>query len=323
MGDSKMRLLGVVGVSLLHLACGATPDEGAAEAIAPASGASVVDEGGNEIVLRDAFADGGVLTAVKSPEGVLSFAVSAPIGSDAERLLQVAYASSSLADVYLALHEDTATVPAAITTLSDELEASKLAAEEARLLAGPSDDVVVDEPDAAGVVASGAAVDKDQNGFMTGYCRNFTEGNINYRPGDHCTFYYSAQKVCNVYIYNWVYHPASDPYKCSMGFGQQYCPWSESVNSGSCAPYGSMSSNGTLMDRAYGWNANAQTATMSIWGGNPAAKNTWKPTVPPYTVSWVQWGGTYTYAQGQITLPAGLYGELGLTAHAATYAVPK
>jgi hypothetical protein len=315
----KLRLFGMLGVSVLHLACGAGPEEGAA-AGGETSDASLVDDDGNRVVLRDAFADGGMLTAVKSPEGVVSFSVTAPIGSDAERLLQAAYASSTLADVYLVLHEEAAKVPAAVVGLSDELEASKLAAEQARLLAGPSDDVVVDEPEAAGAVASGAASDKDQNGFMTGYCRNFTEGNINYRPADHCTFYYSAQKVCNVYIYNWVYHPASDPQKCSLGYGVQYCPWSELVNSGSCAPMGSMSSNGTLIDRAYGWNANGLTATMSIWGGSPAAQNTWKPTIPPYTVSWVQWGGTYKYAQGQITLPAGLYGELGLTAHAASYA---
>lgn len=74
-------------------------------------------------------------------------------------------------------------------------------------------------------------------------------------------------------------------------------------------------------DRITAWNATPWTATMSLLGETDSdpSPNTWRPTVPPYTVNWFMWGGTYHYARARATLPSGKKGELGMALH---YAVP-
>jgi hypothetical protein len=68
---------------------------------------------------------------------------------------------------------------------------------------------------------------------------------------------------------------------------------------------GWVNSNGQLMGHSYGWNRTGWTATMSL------SASTWKPTIPPYWVTWIQWGGYYQNAASMISLPAGNIGELG------------
>jgi hypothetical protein len=70
-----------------------------------------------------------------------------------------------------------------------------------------------------------------------------------------------------------------------------------------------LNSTGYFTDRSYGWNRTQWTATMAH------SVNTWKPTIPPYTVMWVEWGGVYTGAAAKLSLPTGKMGEVGITAH--------
>jgi hypothetical protein len=63
------------------------------------------------------------------------------------------------------------------------------------------------------------------------------------------------------------------------------------------------------MDRSFGWNETAYTATHSL------SASTWKPTIPPYTFYYTEWGGVYDKARATIKLPSGKYGPLGITAH--------
>jgi hypothetical protein len=77
----------------------------------------------------------------------------------------------------------------------------------------------------------------------------------------------------------------------------------------------------TTGDRITAWNVTPWTLTMSLLGEHDydPSPNTWKPTVPPYWVTWFTWGGTYHYARARETLPVGKKGELGIALH---YAVP-
>jgi hypothetical protein len=81
-----------------------------------------------------------------------------------------------------------------------------------------------------------------------------------------------------------------------------------------------VNSDGYYPDRVYAWNSTAWTATMSLASGSPfyPSPNSWKPTIAPYGVGWIQWGGTYSGAVAMMALPSGKYGELGLTDHYAT-----
>lgn len=81
-----------------------------------------------------------------------------------------------------------------------------------------------------------------------------------------------------------------------------------------------VNSDGYYPDRVYAWNQTAWTATMSLASGSPfyPSPNSWKPTIAPYGVGWIQWGGTYSGAVAMMALPSGKYGELGLTDHYAT-----
>jgi hypothetical protein len=70
-------------------------------------------------------------------------------------------------------------------------------------------------------------------------------------------------------------------------------------------------------DRVYGWNKTPETATLSIWNRNYVSQpNTWRPTLPPYSVAWFQWGGSYSGAWVIIMLPYQKLGELGVSDHA-------
>lgn len=76
-------------------------------------------------------------------------------------------------------------------------------------------------------------------------------------------------------------------------------------------------SDGSYIDRVYAWNKTPWTATMSLASGSPfiPSPNAWRPTIAPYGVGWIQWGGTYSAAVAMIGLPSGKTGELGLTDH--------
>jgi hypothetical protein len=79
-------------------------------------------------------------------------------------------------------------------------------------------------------------------------------------------------------------------------------------------------SDGFNIDRVYAWNKTPWTATMSLASGSPfvPSPNSWKPTIAPYGVGWIQWGGTYSGAVAMIALPSAKSGELGLTDHYPT-----
>ena len=76
-------------------------------------------------------------------------------------------------------------------------------------------------------------------------------------------------------------------------------------------------SDGSNIDRVYAWNKTPWTATMSLASGSPfiPSPNAWRPTIAPYGVGWIQWGGTYSAAVAMIALPSNNTGELGLTDH--------
>jgi hypothetical protein len=286
----------MVAFAALPLACaeapetGAEPSSGAAASVSVEGAAAQPDT--NRLVFRDQFADGGELKVVKDASSRVSFSVEAPIGSNAETLMQRAQSVSSLAGVYGILHEGKQPVPATLATLSSELEAASPATLEPRLTPA------LDENVSYGPLAQ-TNVDKSKSAFLTRYCKEFFDGNVRYKPGpanQWCFWDNTRGRMCLSFIFT------------------------NGVNSGTCAPYGMLDSNGsTLIDRAYGWNATAYTATMAIGGGFTPTNNTWRPTVSPYTVMWVQWGGVYDGANATIYLPSGKTGELGLTAHTASF----
>lgn len=70
-------------------------------------------------------------------------------------------------------------------------------------------------------------------------------------------------------------------------------------------------SDNVLMDRAYGWNMTPYTGTMSL------TASTWKPSIPPNTVMWVQWGGVYQDGLPRLSLPSGKLGQIAISSHRA------
>lgn len=90
-------------------------------------------------------------------------------------------------------------------------------------------------------------------------------------------------------------------------YSPQNCAWGGSTASVMTSKV--LNSTGYFIDRSYGWNRTQWTATMAH------SVNTWKPTIPPYSVMWVEWGGVYSGAAAKLSLPAGKTGELGITAH--------
>jgi hypothetical protein len=118
-----------------------------------------------------------------------------------------------------------------------------------------------------------------QSGFQTSLCRNFLDGSWKWNVSD--------------------------------------CVWDGNRN---FLRVEGVNSDGYYPDRVYAWNKTAWTGTMSLASGSPfyPSPNPWKPTIAPYGVGWIQWGGTYSNAVAMIALPSGKYGELGLTDHYAT-----
>lgn len=93
----------------------------------------------------------------------------------------------------------------------------------------------------------------------------------------------------------------------------QTCDWAASVNYIS-TPFVDAGYWGS--DRVYAWNNTAYTAKLQLWNTYKTAHpNSWTPSLQPYWVTWFQWGGNYSFAIADMTLPAGRYGELGLSTH--------
>ena len=253
---ARSPILAIPGLALLFTAC---LDKGSPTSAARGNAAEDGASDGMTPVFSEAFADGGDLRVVSDDAGQIQFVVQAPIGSKAERLLAQSAGQPNLAEVYRTLHEGAKPVPLELQKASDRVEALKKAAPVSEA-GGPAAEALAKSAQSA-----------DANSFKTGYCRDFTEGNITYRMNG-CTWCLTC---------NWVETSAN------------------------------LNSDGTLIDRSYGWNNTGWTATMSN------TKNTWKPTIPPYTVYWVQWGGVYTGARATLTLPAGKWNEIGITSHRA------
>lgn len=113
-----------------------------------------------------------------------------------------------------------------------------------------------------------------ESDFRNGYCRDFIEGN------------------------NYVWKPLT-------------CVWR--ANSNYMGTSG-VSSYFDANDRVWYWNATQWTAASALWNtAFTALVSTWKPSVSPYTVMWIQWGGTYSNANATIKLPGTFGGELGLS----------
>jgi hypothetical protein len=256
----KTRLLlhGIPGFALLITACLENPAP-----TTPGDERSAKSPVTQEVapIFTDAFADGGNLVVVSDPAGYIQYMVQAPIGSKAEELLAKGSQEPNLAEVYRTLHEGARFVPPEIQSISDKLEALKLKAPIQQDL-GPL------EPSSNNTLQKTASSDA----FMTGFCKDFVEGNIRY-----------TKNGCN-----WV------------------------LSSNWQITSGNLQSDGLIMDRSYGWNATEWTAIMHL------TASTWMPTIPPYFVGWVQWGGVYSNARAKISLPIGKKGELGITSHRAT-----
>jgi len=68
-------------------------------------------------------------------------------------------------------------------------------------------------------------------------------------------------------------------------------------------------------DRVYAWNNSPYTANLSLWNSDFTSASSWRPSLPPYTVSWFIWGGSYYHAT-VIMGKEDYAGEMGLSIHA-------
>lgn len=83
-------------------------------------------------------------------------------------------------------------------------------------------------------------------------------------------------------------------------------------------------SDGFNPNRVYAWNATPHSAQLTLWNSEMTRLiSSWKPMQSPFTVSWFQWGGTYSQAKAQMQLPTGKRGELGIVTHFPTPRPPR
>jgi hypothetical protein len=111
------------------------------------------------VVFSEAFADAGLFTVVKSPEGEYSYSVGARIGSEAEKQLAASVDLPTLAGVYQQIHGEKSEIPAIVSEVSKLLETQAASG--------------TDKIRATSVALAKAAT---ESGFKTGYCRDFSEG---------------------------------------------------------------------------------------------------------------------------------------------------
>jgi hypothetical protein len=112
-----------------------------------------------------------------------------------------------------------------------------------------------------------------------------------------------------------------DIYELSFIWKWQGCFWLQS-DVAIMTPW--VDSDGWTPNRVYAWNATPYTATLKLWKNDGSGlANSWQPTQSPYTVSWFQWGGTYSQANAWMYLPAGKRGELGMVTHRPVVRPPR
>lgn len=86
----------------------------------------------------------------------------------------------------------------------------------------------------------------------------------------------------------------------------QSCWWKSNANYMGTSGVNSYSD---ANDRVWFWNKTRWTGTTQLH----TPVNTWKPTVPPGGVMWVQWGGTYSNVSASIKLDGVQGGEVGVS----------
>jgi hypothetical protein len=110
-------------------------------------------------VFTENFADEGLFTIEKNPDGGYNYSVGARIGSEAENRMTGSIDVATLEEIYLQIHGGKATIPAIVT------EASKW------LKSRPTSGIEKGSP-----ISEPLAKTATESAFKTGYCRNFTEG---------------------------------------------------------------------------------------------------------------------------------------------------
>jgi hypothetical protein len=118
-----------------------------------------------------------------------------------------------------------------------------------------------------------------------------------------------AAKSAEINVEEWWKAYCTDIYEGAFHYAEKFCEFKASTNSMTNGRF--LGSNGDFVDRTYALNNTRWTATMSH------SVNGWKPTVAPYSMIWVEWGGTYQDTQAKISLPSGKLGALAITAHKA------
>lgn len=119
-----------------------------------------------ELLYSETFADSGKFSITKDAEGRFAYNVQARIGSDAEKRLAASSTQLTLADVYRALHDGRAEVPAVVAEVSEKLGTRQPTAANG------------DRPAAAAQALGKSA---SLNSFSTAYCRDIREGSYTWK----------------------------------------------------------------------------------------------------------------------------------------------
>lgn len=117
-------------------------------------------------VFSESFADAGMFTIEKNPEGGYNYSVSAQIGSDAEKRMNSSIDVPTLAGVYQQINAGKSETPAIVSEVSDWLESR------------PSSGLEKAMPTVSPLPLEKAAAQSD---FVNGYCRNIYDGSYVWR----------------------------------------------------------------------------------------------------------------------------------------------
>lgn len=150
---SVLQTAGLSAMVFTLVACESTP-------MTETTGASPkIKEG---VLFSETFADAGLFSIEKNPEGGYNYSVSARIGSEAEKRMAASIDVPTLAGVYQQINAGKSEIPAVVSEVSKWLESR------------PSSGMEKIRPAPAPLEKAAAESD-----FRNGYCKNFGEG-LNY-----------------------------------------------------------------------------------------------------------------------------------------------